>query len=308
MKSLIDLYKEHSGKTSDKWSSYLGVYDETFRSYRDKPVRLVEVGVQNGGSLEIWAKYFTNAVSITGVDINPKCAELTFVDPRIRVLVGDVNHPEVKDRLCASGEIDIFIDDGSHTSPDIVKTFLNYFPVVKHNGVFLAEDLHCSYWKKFDGGLFYPFSSMTFFKLLADVINLEHWGVAFSANDILAGFCEKYKTGMDERFYKTIHSVTFLNSVCVVTRNNQNGNQLGDRIFVGYEALIPCRGEMLAPDEVKNPWSAERVPPDQQIIFLKAKIERQQMRIREIESSRSWRMTRPFRVLMNRLVSSGKSR
>ena len=61
MKSLRQLYDEHTGKVSDKWALYLEVYDRAFGPYRERPVSLVEVGVQNGGSLEIWSRYFPAA-------------------------------------------------------------------------------------------------------------------------------------------------------------------------------------------------------------------------------------------------------
>ncbi|HEX9872458.1 MAG TPA: hypothetical protein VGC99_28455, partial [Candidatus Tectomicrobia bacterium] len=48
--TLEQLYAEHSGKVSDKWSSYLTEYGRIFADYRHKPIRLLEIGVQNGGS------------------------------------------------------------------------------------------------------------------------------------------------------------------------------------------------------------------------------------------------------------------
>src|SRR5450830_1175849 len=170
-KSLHQLYAEHTGKVSDKWSLYLTECDRLFDDYRDKPVRLLEIGVQNGGSLEIWSKYFSNASALIGCDINPDCARLSYDDPRIGVIVGDANAPDVREQvLLRSPQFDIIIDDGSHLSSDIIKSFALYFPRVVEGGVFIAEDLHCSYWGHFEGGLFYPYSSISFFKRLADVI------------------------------------------------------------------------------------------------------------------------------------------
>ncbi len=97
--SLRDLYSTHSGKVSDKWSIYLDEYDRIFSEYRDKPVRLLEIGVQNGGSLEIWRQYFPNAELILGCDINPACGQLTFDDEKIAVVVGDANTDEVEQTL-----------------------------------------------------------------------------------------------------------------------------------------------------------------------------------------------------------------
>lgn len=59
--TLKQLYALHTGKVSDKWSSYLDAYENILSKYRHKPINLLEVGVQNGGSLEIWAKYFPYA-------------------------------------------------------------------------------------------------------------------------------------------------------------------------------------------------------------------------------------------------------
>jgi hypothetical protein len=43
-------------------------------------------------------------------------------------------------------------------------------------GIYIVEDLCCSYWQDFEGGLNDEASSMAFFKSLVDVINHEHWG------------------------------------------------------------------------------------------------------------------------------------
>ena len=47
MKSLRTLYAEHQGKVSDKWELYLDVYERILAPWRERPVTLVEVGVQN---------------------------------------------------------------------------------------------------------------------------------------------------------------------------------------------------------------------------------------------------------------------
>ncbi len=90
-KTLAQLYAEHVGKVSDKWASYFNEYDRILSAYRDKCIHLLEIGIQNGGSLEIWSKYFPYAQKLVGCDINPECAGLSYEDPRIAVVVGDVN-------------------------------------------------------------------------------------------------------------------------------------------------------------------------------------------------------------------------
>jgi cephalosporin hydroxylase len=168
-KTLEEIYAEHRGKVSDKWSAYLTEYDRIFQEYREKPVKLLEIGVQNGGSLEAWSRYFPNALKIVGCDIDPKCASLGYEDPRIAVVIGDANSDDAQAAILEHAPaLDIIIDDGSHRSSDVIKSFARYFPYLTNGGVYAVEDLHCSYWKEFQGGLYDPFSSVTFFKRLAD--------------------------------------------------------------------------------------------------------------------------------------------
>ena len=89
--ALDSLFSAHRGKVSDKWSSYIPEYARLFAAYRDLPIRLLEIGIQNGGSLEIWSKYFANAKKVVGCDINPECAKLQFENPRIVVIAADAN-------------------------------------------------------------------------------------------------------------------------------------------------------------------------------------------------------------------------
>lgn len=197
--TLKQLYDTHRGKVSDKWSSYLRAYDRLFAEYRQRPVRLLEIGVQNGGSLEIWSRYFPKAQSIVGCDINPDCAKLNYEDNRIAVVIGDANFDSTEEAILAhAAALDIIIDDGSHLSSDIIKSFARYFPHLEYGGIFIIEDLHCSYWHESEGGLYYPFSSITFFKRLSDTINHEHWGIDKPRREILSGFFAKYGFHLSE--------------------------------------------------------------------------------------------------------------
>ncbi|MDR0457484.1 MAG: hypothetical protein LBH10_00420, partial [Burkholderiaceae bacterium] len=97
--SLLELYNRHKGKASDKWSIYLREYDRLFINYRDKELALLEIGIQNGGSLEVLAQYFQNAKNLVGCDINEKCADLTYEDPRVSVLCGDAGDALTVDKI-----------------------------------------------------------------------------------------------------------------------------------------------------------------------------------------------------------------
>jgi hypothetical protein len=82
-------FEQNTANVADKWASYLDVYDEIFRVYQEQPLKLLEVGIQNGGSLDVYASYFENAELIAGVDINENCQKIEFDDSRIKVVIGD---------------------------------------------------------------------------------------------------------------------------------------------------------------------------------------------------------------------------
>jgi glycosyltransferase involved in cell wall biosynthesis len=262
MKTLLDLYKSHTGKVSDKWALYLREYDRLFAPYRDQAISLLEIGVQNGGSLEIWSQYFPNAQKFVGCDINPDCAKLSYDDPRITVIVGDATASATQAQVLAqSATFDLIIEDGSHTSSDIVKAFARYFPALKTGGLFVAEDLHCSYWQDFEGGIFHPYSSITFFKHLADMVNHEHWGVEKSRTELIAGFKQVLNIDFDESLLGQISSVEFVNSICVVRKSDLPMNYLGGRVIAGktesvVDGHLPIVGtELKSPSQTSNTWS-----------------------------------------------------
>jgi tRNA G46 methylase TrmB len=86
--TLTQTYFGHEGKLVDKWEQYLEVYRIELSRFVEKehPVRLLEIGVQNGGSLELWAKYLPPQSKIIGIDIDPKVGQLSF-DDNISVFV-----------------------------------------------------------------------------------------------------------------------------------------------------------------------------------------------------------------------------
>jgi hypothetical protein len=238
METLKEIFTKHKGKVSDKWELYLNVYEQIFKEYRSKPIKLLEIGIQNGGSLEIWSKYFHKDTLIYGIDIDEKCKNLKFTTPNIRIIIGDVNSKTVLEKLTNLRKFDIIIDDGSHLSKDIIKSFLNLFPFLKEGGIYIIEDLHCSYWEHCGGGLLRDFTAIEFLKLLVDILNYEHWRLNKERKWLLKDFFKIYNTTIDNEELAKIHSITFYNSLAIIKKEKINKNLLGKRIVVGKEALV----------------------------------------------------------------------
>jgi GT2 family glycosyltransferase len=274
---LEHLYATHRSKLTDKWSAYVSTYSRVLGAFVDEAWNILEIGVQNGGSLELWSRYFPKAVSIVGCDIDPECGLLKFDDPRIRVVVGDANAPETLAAITTScPQFDLIIDDGSHQSADIVKSFAQYFPMLADGGIYLAEDLHCSYWGDFEGGILRPTSSMAFFKRLADILNYEHWGVPSARRELLASFEREFKLTFEEQQLERIHAVEFTNSICIVRKRVAGDNRLGVRVVRGSAAVVQSRLAALdgshnsTPDQCGNPWSALVPLPEDELHRLRA--------------------------------------
>lgn len=234
--TISQIYVEHKGYISDKWSSYLPVYDRWLATYKNSSINLLEIGVQNGGSLQIWAKFFTHAQKIVGCDVNPACADLIYDDLRIALVLGDIKAESVREQVLAHSPVyDIIVDDGSHKSADIVKTFQYFYSRLARGGLYVIEDLHCSYWSKWQGGLWRSDSAMEFFKSLTDVINLDSWGVNNLSQERVG------KLNSSIRFrpvdFQDIESISFYKSMCLIVKGH-GLNSLGGRVVAGEEAIV----------------------------------------------------------------------
>lgn len=239
--SFREVFFAHEGKYSDKWDSYLDVYDQFLNNIRYNRVNILEIGVQNGGSLEIWDEYFPNALSIVGCDINEKCSQLNFQSPKIKVVIGDAASGTTKTKLIKLAKsYSLIVDDGSHHSRDIIDNFTSLFPLLEPHGLYVVEDMCCSYWSDFGGGLNENRSAMSFFKSLTDVVNFQHWGLG----DIQTHFHSHFGVSISAELalaLSQIRSVTFINSMCVINRQEAKsdiGPRIGGGRFKGVDQLL----------------------------------------------------------------------
>jgi hypothetical protein len=132
-----------------KWSHYFSVYEKVFASRRGESLRILEIGVFGGSSLKLWRQYFSHADTlIVGIDIRPSCIAFDAPADGIRVRIGSQDDPVFLTRVLEEfGPFDIIIDDGSHQSSHMIKSFnILYGDGLKDGGIYLVEDLHANYW------------------------------------------------------------------------------------------------------------------------------------------------------------------
>jgi hypothetical protein len=241
--SIDFIHRTKAGKLSDKWASYLVYYDNVLIPFRNENISLLEIGVQNGGSLETWSTYFNNANLLIGCDIDPKCGELVYNDPRVKVVVGDANSAQTIHAIRElSSYFDVIIDDGSHQSVDIINSFINYFPILKSGGLYIIEDSHTLYSDSFGGGIINELSAYSFFKKIVDLINFQFWRNDLSIHSYLRTFFPHDQTP-NFLLEGWIDSITFRNSIITITKSKEPSHEkLGDRLIVGEEAAVQTWG------------------------------------------------------------------
>jgi hypothetical protein len=146
------MFYAHQGRDIHKWVHYLDIYDHHFAAYRNRPVKMLEIGVSEGGSLELWRKYFGTDAIIYGVDINPECANR--VTPPNQVRIGSQADPQfLRSVVEEMGTPDIILDDGSHVARHQHISFDTLFPLLREEGLYVMEDLHTSYFPGiYEGG------------------------------------------------------------------------------------------------------------------------------------------------------------
>ena len=131
-----------------KWHHYLPIYDELLSRFRGTPVRMLEIGVRKGGSLDLWRSLLGQDAVIYGIDIDPSCSTMSGPDAQVRI--GSQTDPDFLASVVKEmGGLDIVVDDGSHIAKDIVRSLDVLFPHLSETGLYLIEDLHTSYWRKF---------------------------------------------------------------------------------------------------------------------------------------------------------------
>lgn len=122
------------GRQIDKWAHYGRIYDFHFAHRWTSVTRLLEIGIDHGGSLQLWKHVFPNA-QIVGLDINPACKG--YEEDRISVVTGDQTDTKL---LASLGGFDVVIDDGSHDRGHQAQSFTSLWPVTRM--VYVIEDCH----------------------------------------------------------------------------------------------------------------------------------------------------------------------
>jgi hypothetical protein len=126
----------------DTAHSYLDTYDSLFGRLRTSAIRVVEIGVYDGGSIALWSDFFTNA-TIYGLDIVPLRKEAVFLTRYPRVVLKQPVDAYSADTISifSTMKFDVIIDDGPHTLESMLSCVMNYSKMLTDNGILVVEDV-----------------------------------------------------------------------------------------------------------------------------------------------------------------------
>lgn len=219
----------NSGQLVRKVRHYFDAYEKHFARFRNqKVVTFVEMGVQSGGSIDLWKYYFGERLVYHGMDINPYCKALERRDQNIFIHIGSQDNTTFMQETIASiPNVDIVLDDASHQPLHMFLAFKAIFDKVQPNGVYMVEDAMTNYWtnSEFQGG---PHSRSTFMhyaKHLVDELN------AFNS--------ERYKLASPTHFTSTCTSISFYDGMVAF----EKGPHKAYEDVAAGKVQIPFHGE-----------------------------------------------------------------
>jgi hypothetical protein len=145
---LCDLYGSDKGTIKHRYTDvYERLIDRLILAEdfprADCDFMIAEAGIACGASLRAFANYLPGS-TIYGYDIRPECAGLCENLHNVNIVIDDPAKMEAPD-FC----FDIFIDDASHISEQIVAMFENCWDWVRPGGYYVIEDLRCTYNKAY---------------------------------------------------------------------------------------------------------------------------------------------------------------
>jgi hypothetical protein len=206
MNDLEKYFRQNNKRLIDKWVHYFDIYDRHFSRYRNREAVILEIGVWQGGSLQMWKDYFGGKAKIFGIDIDPRCKALE--EENIQILIGSQSDRQflkkVKEQI---PPLDILIDDGGHQMKQQIVSYEELFPHIKEDGVYLCEDLHSSYWLDAGGGVKRRGSFVEYSKNFIDYLN---------------AWSSEQKSLRVNDFTKSVDSITYYDSVIVIEKRRKD--------------------------------------------------------------------------------------
>lgn len=167
-----DLCRLAEKHDTDKGTQFTQVYHRWLGGVREQRLRMLEIGLYNGGSFRMWRDYLPNA-TLHGIDIEERTLAYQHEVPNSEVRLVDQGDPYALAAFVGElgGNYDMILDDGGHTMEQQIVSFEVLWPTVMPGGIYAIEDLATSYYCEYGGrGIGEPGTAVDYCKGLIDAV------------------------------------------------------------------------------------------------------------------------------------------
>ena len=130
--------------------SYLELYQHLFNNKRLTAKNILEIGIDNGGSIKLWSDFFINA-TIYGLDImniDNIWDDIKNISNIKLYTSYDAYNPINFNNVFLKSNIkfDVLIDDGPHTLESMILFIQLYSQIMTDDGILIIEDVQSINW------------------------------------------------------------------------------------------------------------------------------------------------------------------
>jgi hypothetical protein len=198
--TLSSLCEKYTSDKCPKGHNFTEVYELFFHPIKDNAKKIMEIGIAQGASLNLWRNYFPNA-TIYGVDIFDMSK---FDSNYIKTFIGNQSKREDLQKFISryGDNFDIILDDGGHTMEQQQISLGFLFKHIKPGGYYIIEDVHSS----------------------LQINKKEFWPAEDETTTTLAMLVNFIKTKSIQSKYLTDAEITYLNrsvEFCNLFMNNR---------------------------------------------------------------------------------------
>ncbi len=252
MNDLEKYFYENNKRLVYKLTNYFEVYDRHFSRFRNKEITILEIGVSQGGSLQMWKEYFGDKATIYGIDIDQNCKQLE--EENIHILIGSQSDRTfLREVVKTLPQFDILIDDGGHTMQQQIISYEELFGHVKDGGVYLCEDLHTSYFLSHGGGHKRRGSFIEYSKNFIDYLNAHY---------------SEQRSLKVNYFTKNVTSVHYYDSIIVVEKQSREKPTPMKTGVMSFEPQTPSKGRIYR--GIKKSFVVKRINKMLRFVRLKS--------------------------------------
>ena len=221
MKKYSDVWNKPRKLKSDKWEHYFDIYDHCLSRFYDKKISFLEIGIQSGGSIEVAQKLFDPKSSLSGLDIDPRCSDISNILKDVKIYIGSQVDEQLLNKIATdhNKNFDVIIDDGSHIQSHMIFTFTRMFQFINDGGIYLIEDTHTNYSPSHQES-FFGIGLYDYFKGLSERLNLDYMDPASR---------QRYKIPRNQRDKRDYHndinhfifSIEFFDSIIAIRKKQK---------------------------------------------------------------------------------------